>query len=66
MGQTWLIHSELQRFEGSMLRCLADETFIDAFYERFMSSSPAVQKKFEGTDSPGMRAAPAVARSGAP
>lgn len=50
MGQIWLIHSELQKFENSMNRCLADPTFMGRFYQHFIASSPEVAKKFEGTD----------------
>lgn len=50
MGQLWLIHSELKRFEDSMHRCLADETFLHRFYERFIGSSDEVASKFENTD----------------
>lgn len=50
MGQLWLIHSELQRFEASMHRCLEDESFLRRFYERFLGSSPEVAEKFASTD----------------
>jgi hemoglobin-like flavoprotein len=39
-----------QRFQASLQRCLASKGFMDRFYELFLSSSPEVQAKFEGTD----------------
>ncbi|MFK7984661.1 MAG: globin [Sandaracinaceae bacterium] len=52
MGQVWLIHSALERFEASMNRCLADPAFLERFYERFMGSSPEVAAKFTHTNLP--------------
>ncbi len=52
MGQVWLIHSALERFEASMNRCLADEGFLERFYETFMASSPEVAAKFKHTNFP--------------
>jgi hemoglobin-like flavoprotein len=37
-------------FEASIGRCLASGDFIQAFYERFLSSSPEVARRFEHTD----------------
>ncbi|MCA9604630.1 MAG: globin [Myxococcales bacterium] len=50
MGQIWLIHSELQRFEDSMHRCLEHPTFLRRFYDRFIGSSPEVAEKFANTN----------------
>lgn len=52
VGQLWLIHSALERFEASMDRCLADPRFLERFYETFMASSPAVAAKFSNTNLP--------------
>lgn len=50
MGQVWIIHSELQRFEDSMKRCLDEPSFLGRFYERFIGSSPEVAAKFVNTN----------------
>lgn len=50
MGQIWLIHSELQRFENSMHRCLENDSFLRRFYERFIGSSEEVAEKFANSD----------------
>ena len=50
MGQVWLIHSELSRFDESMHRCLADPSFLNRFYEHFIGESPEVAAKFKDTD----------------
>ena len=45
------IEAELvSRFEQSLARCVQDERFIDAFYERFLAASPDVRVKFQKTD----------------
>lgn len=50
MGQVWLIHPQLVRFEDSVNRCLSDRAFVHRFYQRFLASDPEVQAKFEGVD----------------
>lgn len=50
MGEVWLIHSQLVRFEDSVNRCLQSPGFVHGFYERFIASSPEVAEKFEGVD----------------
>ncbi len=50
MGEVWLNHPQLVRFEHSVDRCLADATFVARFYETFLASDPAVREKFEGVD----------------
>jgi hemoglobin-like flavoprotein len=42
--------SLLESFETSLQRCLADDQFLDRFYERFLASSDEVRRKFAGTD----------------
>jgi hemoglobin-like flavoprotein len=37
-------------FEQSLRRCDASPRFLDLFYERFLTSSPEVAKKFVNTD----------------
>jgi len=50
MGQVWLIHSQLSRFEDSVNRCLSEPTFVRRFYDHFLHSDPEVLEKFEGVD----------------
>jgi len=50
MGEVWLIHSQLVRFENSVHRCMDEPTFLHRFYERFVGASPEVAAKFEGVD----------------
>lgn len=38
------------RFEASLHRCLADPTFIDRFYARFIGTNAEIAGKFEGVD----------------
>ena len=45
-----LTEAEIQLFNDSLDRCLADPSFLDAFYERFLGSSEVVAKRFAGTD----------------
>ena len=40
----------LDRFEQSLHRCTADETFLQRFYARFLLSNEEVAKRFEGVD----------------
>ena len=40
----------VEAFLASLKRCLATPGFLEAFYERFMSSSEEVREKFRGTD----------------
>jgi hemoglobin-like flavoprotein len=40
----------LMVFEESLARCTADPVFLDAFYQRFLASSPKVREKFANTD----------------
>jgi truncated hemoglobin YjbI len=40
----------IQRTRESLGRCIACETFLQRFYERFMDSSPEVGKLFRNTD----------------
>jgi hemoglobin-like flavoprotein len=40
----------LEHFDDSVRRCNTDPTFLDRFYDRFLSSSPKVREKFVGTD----------------
>lgn len=35
---------------NSLDRCMDDESFLDAFYKRFLSTSPIIAEKFEDTD----------------
>lgn len=37
-------------FDESLRRCNAIPGFLDRFYEKFLASSPKVQKKFSNTD----------------
>lgn len=37
-------------YRDSLRRCSGKEGFLDRFYVKFLSSSPLVRKKFEGTD----------------
>jgi len=50
MGEVWLIHSQLVRFENSVNRCMSEPTFLHRFYEKFLESSPEVAAKFEGVN----------------
>lgn len=43
-------HAIKDTFLGSLERCLASETFIPTFYDRFLSKSPSVRAKFARTD----------------
>lgn len=36
-------------------RCCKDERFFEDFYDRFLSSSSAIQEKFKNTDMPNQR-----------
>ena len=45
-----LTEAEIQLFNDSLDRCIADPHFLDAFYERFVSSSEQVAARFAGTD----------------
>ena len=44
------MRDHVQIFHDSLHRCLAAETFLDVFYERFMGSSKDVAAKFAATD----------------
>lgn len=44
--------SDTEVFRASLRRCLADNTFIHAFYDLFVDSSPEVREKFKSTDFP--------------
>ena len=50
MGQLWLAYAELERFEGSMNRCVGNPNFIERFYRTFLDSSPEVARRFEHTN----------------
>lgn len=50
MGQIWLVYADLERFEGSMHRCLESPDFLRRFYERFIGASEEVAEKFANTD----------------
>lgn len=39
-----------QRFLASVSRCIADEQFIPAFYERFLAASDEIRDRFRFTD----------------
>jgi hemoglobin-like flavoprotein len=41
---------ELQLFRESVTRCVADETFLQDFYDTFLGSSDEIRAKFKGTD----------------
>lgn len=43
---------QLSTFRSSVNRCVADEAFLQDFYDRFMASSDEVRAKFSGTDMP--------------
>ena len=45
-----LTEAEIQLFNDSLDRCIADRHFLDRFYERFIGSSPAVAERFADTD----------------
>ena len=38
------------RFERSLFRCSADESFLERFYDRFLKSSDEVAARFSGVD----------------
>ena len=40
----------LAEFRSSVNRCVADEAFLQDFYDRFLASSEEVRAKFSGTD----------------
>lgn len=42
--------SALTRFENSLHRCLAQPSFLERFYQRFLASDPEVAEKFARTD----------------
>lgn len=42
--------NDLRIFNDSLDRCLADERFLDLFYDRLVRSSPEVAEKFASTD----------------
>lgn len=44
--------AEIDTFNSSLDRCLADAGFIPCFYERFLASSEDVRRKFEHTNFP--------------
>jgi len=44
--------SDSETFRASLKRCLADNTFLHAFYDLFMESSPEVKEKFKATEFP--------------
>lgn len=41
---------EAETFNNSLQRCTAAPQFLDAFYRRFLASSPEVAEKFKHTD----------------
>ena len=40
----------LKAFDESLVRCQAEASFLDRFYEIFLASSPMVKAKFSNTD----------------
>jgi hemoglobin-like flavoprotein len=40
----------LKRFDESLRRCNSNPDFLDRFYDKFLTSSPKVRKKFAHTD----------------
>ena len=40
----------LKRFDDSLRRCNSNPDFLDRFYDKFLTSSPKVRKKFAHTD----------------
>jgi hemoglobin-like flavoprotein len=48
---------QLELFRASVNRCVADEAFLQDFYDRFTASSPEVRAKFGQTDMPTQRRA---------
>ena len=49
--------TQLELFRASVNRCVADEAFLQDFYDRFMASSDAVREKFAQTDMPAQKRA---------
>jgi hemoglobin-like flavoprotein len=45
-----LAEAEIQLFNDSLDRCVADPRFLDLFYDRFVGGSEAVAAKFADTD----------------
>lgn len=45
-----LDHEAVNAFESSLSRCLAQGAFVEAFYEKLLSSSAEVREKFSQTD----------------
>ncbi len=41
---------KIDRFRASLKRCLADDGFLNSFYEAFVGSSEEVREKFKNTD----------------
>ena len=41
---------DIDGFRASLRRCLADESFLRDFYDRFMASSEEIREKFRDTD----------------
>ena len=52
-----MMEEQVERFRASVNRCLADEAFLQAFYDRFMASSEDVRAKFAKTDMPAQKRA---------
>ena len=40
----------LKRFDDSLRRCNSNPAFLDRFYDKFLTSSPKVRRKFAHTD----------------
>ena len=40
----------LKRFDDSLRRCNSNPAFLDHFYDKFLTSSPKVRRKFTHTD----------------
>ena len=47
----------LAAFRSSVNRCVADQAFLQDFYDRFMASSDEVRAKFNNTDMPAQKRA---------
>jgi hemoglobin-like flavoprotein len=45
-----LSKEQIARFDTSLARCLAEEAFLNRFYELFVESSPAIAEKFRDTN----------------
>lgn len=45
-----LDRNQIASFDTSLARCLAEEAFLNRFYELFVASSPAIAEKFRDTD----------------